>query len=145
MKIIFVCTGNTCRSPVAEGIMKKIISDSGIDAKVCSRGICVIEGSGVSTLSVISAMEYGADISEHVPLQLSQEDFVDADYVFTMTLNHKKFIMSHFPEYKNIIYSISEFCDIDDISDPFGGDKALYAMCAAQINNACKIITEKVF
>ena len=140
MKIIFVCTGNTCRSPMAEGFFN-MLCDKSDNISAISRGTFAENGAPASRFSVISAAELGADISDHQASQLTQSDVSCADYIFTMTKAHKNLIVSAFPDFSNKVFSISEFASCPDISDPYGGDLSVYRECAAEIYDA----TEKIY
>ena len=73
MEIIFVCTGNTCRSPLAEGLMKKLLADRGIDGiEISSAGLAAYPGDEVSEKSVKAAEKYGVDISAHRSRRINQ-------------------------------------------------------------------------
>ena len=110
MKIIFVCTGNTCRSPMAEGYLKSL-NINGLE--VVSRGLQA--GGGVSENSVAAMQEIGIDISAHIPRNLTREEIETADIIVCMTATHKA-----------ILESAGVKADIrvlgSGISDPFGGD-----------------------
>ena len=110
MKIIFVCTGNTCRSPMAEGYLKSL-NIGGLE--VASRGLQA--GGGVSENSVAAMQEIGIDISAHTPRNLTREEIDGADIIICMTATHKA-----------ILESAGVKADIrvlgSGISDPFGGD-----------------------
>lgn len=110
MKIIFVCTGNTCRSPMAEGYLKSL-NINGLE--VASRGLQA--GGAVSENSVAAMREAGIDISSHIPRNLTREEIENADIIVCMTATHKA-----------ILESAGVKADIrvlgSGISDPFGGD-----------------------
>ena len=110
MKIIFVCTGNTCRSPMAEGYLKSL-NAGGLE--VVSRGLQA--GGRVSENSVAAMREMGIDISSHIPQNLTREEIENADIIVCMTATHKA-----------ILESAGVKADIrvlgSGISDPFGGD-----------------------
>ena len=125
MKIIFVCTGNTCRSPFAEGYFNSL-GIKGITA--ISRGLST-EGIPVSENSCKVAKEYGFDICGHLSKTLSAED-LDADFIFTMTENHKDFLLS------NGVDSQKVFVLGSGIPDPFGGDLETYRFCLDKIVKA---------
>ena len=144
MKIMFVCTGNTCRSPMAEGFMRKLCENSLIDISVISRGLAVVPKSNVSINSVIAAKKFDVDINNHVPTQLNECDIASADIVFGVTEAHKYFIVSKFPQYVDRVYSISEFSQSGDIADPYGCDEKTYIQCAGQLHDAVKKIFEKI-
>jgi len=143
MNVIFVCTGNTCRSPMAEGFFKALCADSGT-FEVCSRGIHAAEGMSASEYSVIAASELGSDIKGHLSHQITLADVSWADFIFTMTLSHASVLKSAFPEFTNKIFTIGEFVGCADVADPYGGEVGIYRECAAQIKAAVQKIYDKL-
>lgn len=144
MNIVFVCTGNTCRSPMAEGFAKHYLIPKQDSNSVTSRGLMVASGSVVSPNSVLAMKEYGIDISSHIPTALCQNDIADADIVLTMTSSHCNFIKTAFPQYSDIIFSLSEYVNTNDISDPYGQDLDVYMSCAAEIQEAVINLIKKL-
>ena len=122
MDVIFVCTGNTCRSPLAEGYLKSF----GLkNVNVRSRGIFA-DGSAVSENSAEIAKEYGFDISSHISSPLTPDD-LNADMIICMSASHKEMLKSMgVSEEKLLVLS-------GGISDPFGGNLSVYRYCANQI------------
>lgn len=143
MNVIFVCTGNTCRSPVAEGLFKKLLKDKD-NINVTSRGIAACEGEFASANSIKAASELGVDISNHRAHMLTVDDIREANYIFTMTESHATAIKKSLPQYSDIIFSIKEFAKCDDISDPYGGDIEMYRKCSLQIFDSVKKIYHKL-
>ncbi len=123
MKIIFVCTGNTCRSPMAEGYLKSL-DIKGLE--VVSRGLQA--GGSVSENSVAAMRDMGIDISGHIPQNLIREEIGNADIIICMTATHKA-----------ILESAGVKADIRvlgcGISDPFGGDIDSYIAARNDIIN----------
>lgn len=120
MRIIFVCTGNTCRSPLAESIAKQEIEGCVIE----SRGIFAIDGYPISKNSqeILSAKH----LPESSVSQSFTSDDLAADYIFTMSQTHKNSLFNQYGQQKNI-YTLKEFVgEKGDISDPFGGNKNDY-------------------
>ena len=76
MKVLFVCTGNTCRSPMAEGIFRKMMHDRGMEDKVLcqSAGLSAVDGDPVSENAVLACREIGVDISEHTARRITGEE-----------------------------------------------------------------------
>ncbi len=145
MKIIFVCTGNTCRSPMAEGFFNEFCKKNNRDDMISlSRGVFAEIGKPASENSIISASQFGADISSHTACQLTSDDIYSSDYIFTMTDAHKALILNTFPDFSQKVFSISEFASCSDISDPFGGDISVYRKCAKEIYDAVQKIYEKL-
>ena len=144
MNIVFVCTGNTCRSPMAEGLAKHYLSADNSSNSIISRGLAVTPGSALSTNSVLAMKEYDIDISCHIPTPISRNDINNADIVLTMTSSHSVFLKSVFPHYSDIIFSLSEYLGVDNISDPYGQDLDAYISCAAQIHEAIKKLIKKL-
>lgn len=145
MKIVFVCTGNTCRSPMAEGFLKLIAKNNGdTSLEVISAGIAAAEGEGASEFSVEAAKEYGADISSHISQQLTAYDIADADLILTVTSEHAVFLKNELKKAAHKIFSIGEYAGCSDFSDPYGCDLNTYKKCASNIYEACKIIYDKI-
>ena len=117
MKILFVCTGNTCRSPMAEAYLKQ----KGIYAE--SRGLAA-DGMPASQNAIAVMKEIGIDISEHISRQLTQNDIKDFDRIICLAKSHYDYLSS-----------IGIKCEIlgDGISDPYGGDITVYRLCRDEI------------
>ena len=132
--IVLVCTGNTCRSPMAEGILKQRLAAKGEDWKqvnVISAGVAANDGA-MAAMQAIEVMEaQGIDISCHASRPLSDAIMHRADVVLTMTRGHRAAILAAWPEMANCVHTLRH--DGGDIADPVGGPVELYEQCAAQI------------
>ena len=135
MNILFVCTGNTCRSPMAEGYLKS----KGIKgATVLSRGLAC-DGSPVSLNSKKAMAEAGIDISSHISRQITADDINKADKIICLSPSHKAVLLSAgVPE--NKLYILG-----DGISDPFGGSIETYRRCRDEIFAAIDILIKDGF
>lgn len=137
MKIIFVCTGNTCRSPLAEGLMKKKLADLGLDfIEVTSAGLAAYAGDEVSPNSVNAAKKYGVDISAHRARPLSPYE-LDEGLFFCMSLPHMYALLPHVGEDRVFLLG-------SGIGDPYGSSQETYDRCAEEINNALNGVLKTV-
>ena len=124
-EILFLCTGNTCRSPMAEGMFRALHGE---------------EKTGLHAASVEAAAEFGADIHAHASRMLTAEMAQNAKYLVCMTGAHYDRVLEMFPQVEDKLFTLSEL----DISDPFGGDLETYRRCAAQIQKAVAHIIERL-
>ena len=135
MNLLFVCTGNTCRSPMAEGIARAVGREQHVDVVTLSTGLFCVPGAKVSEESVVAVQELvGEDISEHSSRPLKIDFVKAADYVLAMTEDHKKILLRQFPFDSKKIMTLAEFGGEDgDVVDPFGQSQEVYSKTAKQI------------
>ena len=149
MNIMFICTGNICRSAMAEGYMKKKVEEEKLDINVCSSGIYGEEGMGASYLAKEAMEEYGVSLDSHIAKVTSKTNVEDMDLVLCATLGHKRILLQMYPNLSEKIYTIKEYAygeDIldKDISDPWGYDITVYRRCATELTNAIDKIISKL-
>lgn len=131
MNVLFVCTGNTCRSPMAAGLFNKIAVERNLDVRIESAGLFANEGVTATTEAVVAAKKYGVDLLGHHAQVINTELIEKSDLILTMTAAHKMVLEQSAP---GKTYTLSEYAGEDtDIPDPFGGDIAQYEECAARI------------
>lgn len=142
MNILFVCTGNTCRSPMAAAIMNKIAEENEMDVKALSAGIFAEIGSGASENAIKAMRLYEISLKEHKATQLTEKMIDEADIVLTMTEGQKLMIEGYAPEK---IFSLYEFLSSEgDIADPYGGDLDEYNETAQEIYDALVDLAESL-
>ncbi len=112
MRILFVCTGNTCRSPMAEAILRKIAQDEELEVEVRSAGVSAVDGSPASSQAIQVLKEKGIKHSHRS--RMIQPDQVEwADLVLAMTRTHKYFVISEYPESVEKVYTLKEYAHLD--------------------------------
>lgn len=138
MNILYVCTGNTCRSPMAEGITRTLATELGLDVNVVSAGLFAAYGAKPTEEAVI-AIQSIADISGHESRPLTMELVNSADLIIGMTQDHKSVLLRQFPFEAAKIKTLAEWGHgAGDVVDPFGSNQDVYNQCAEQIYNLVK-------
>src|SRR5437764_12120492 len=135
--ILFVCTGNVCRSPMAEGIFRRAVRGRG-DFRVISAGLGAVDGHPPRPYGVQAVRELGIDISGQRSRMLTPELVAQADYIFGMTHSHIDTVTLLYPQAAEKTFLLREFDDTlelfeKDISDPIGGSYDIYLDCRDQI------------
>src|SRR5258706_12640717 len=135
--ILLVCTGNVCRSPMAEGIFRQATRSRG-DYRVLSAGLGAMEGQPPSAYAIQAVRELGIDISGQRSRMLTPELVHQADFIFGMTHSHIDTVMLLYPHAAEKTFLLREFDETldlfeKDISDPIGGSYEVYLNCRDQI------------
>src|SRR5580765_8420762 len=135
--VLFVCTGNVCRSPMAEGLFRHAVEGRG-QYRVISAGLGAMEGQPPSPHAVQAVKELGIDISGLRSRMLTPELVHHADYIFGMTHSHVDTVMLLYPQAAEKTFLLREFDETldtfeKDISDPIGGSFEVYLNCRDQI------------
>src|SRR5580658_7911791 len=135
--VLFVCTGNICRSPMAEGLFRHATRGR-TDCRVLSAGVGAMEGQPPSSHAVRALNELGIDISQQRSRMLTSDLVDEADYIFGMTHSHVDQVNLLFPQAAEKTFLLREFDETldefeKDISDPIGGSYETYAYCRDQI------------
>lgn len=135
--VLFICTGNICRSPMAEGIFRHAAQGRG-NYRVLSAGLGAIDGQPPSPHAVRANRELGIDISNQRSRMLTPELVQQADYIFGMTHSHVDTVMLLYPQAAEKTFLLREFDETldtfeKDISDPIGGSYEIYVNCRDQI------------
>jgi len=134
-KILFVCTGNICRSPMAEGLLKKMARDNHWTLESQSAGLAAFHSVPAEAEAVEVCREKGIDISGHQSQPLSKALVLDSSLILTMTAKHKESILRKMPELAEKINLLSEFAGqgLEDIEDPVGQSVETYRKILTQI------------
>ena len=142
-QVLFVCSGNTCRSPIAEGLLKvKLPPHLQGEVRVISAGILGISGQPATPNARAVAAEKDADLTRHVSQGISERLVAESDIIFCMALEHRSYVLHHFPAYRDNVFLLRDFAasqklEDPDIFDPIGSSIGVYREC-------CRIIESEL-
>lgn len=144
MNILFICTGNTCRSPMAEGLMKQIAQNANLQVQVQSAGVAAFPGSPASTHTDTILKSRGIH-QNHVSQPVTPELVQWSDLILTMTESHKKILCRHFPGGEEKVFTVNEFADDKgDVTDPYGGSLEVYQETERDLEAVLNKIVNKI-
>jgi len=149
-KVLFVCTGNTCRSSMAEAIFNKMTEEKEyLDMAAESAGVEATNGMPANDKAIETLKQIGIDMNAHKSRKIKSEHIEGSDLVLTMTRLHKIQLLSAYPKAKGKVFTLLEYAgDKDsltsDIADPYGQSAEAYKQCANKIEKAIRASVERL-
>ncbi len=145
MNILFVCTGNTCRSPMAEFLLKACTNEND-NINILSGAINTTEGMRASANAITVMDELNIDMRSHRSANIHADVLSEADLVLTMTDAHKQAIVTYFgDDFELKTHPLLDFVGIGgNVTDPYGGNVEIYRACRDQLKEAVTLLYDKV-
>ncbi len=146
-KVLFVCTANICRSPMAAGLFDALVEDRGLTFQAQSAGTAALVGKPAAPYTHQVANELELDFDGHRARQVDETMIRDADLVLTMTPQHRDTLRRNFEDSKEKIYTLPEYSAGDPlggIADPYGHSIGTYRASAQEILHYVELVVERL-
>lgn len=140
-RILFVCTGNTCRSPLAEAFWNKLADDNDVDIGASSCGLCTVSGLPASENSILVAKELSVDLTQFRSTVITDVDLDDFTLIAVMTESHARAVAEYGVSRDRICVLNGEN---GGISDPYGYGIETYRVCRDEIIEALKTLMDRL-
>jgi protein-tyrosine-phosphatase len=144
--VLFVCTGNICRSPLAAALLLRGLKEQGVEVTVTSAGTGAWDGAPASEGAYLVGLERGLDLSGHRARLLSREVVEQADLILTMARHHRARVDELGGEGR--VFVLGEYAgregDDVEVSDPFGGDLGVYRDTCVELEALTAAVAERL-
>ncbi len=142
MKVLFICTGNTCRSVMAEFMVKKLAQEKGLDWEAGSCGLAAERYFQIPPGVRKALKAVGVEAVSHVPQLATRELLAWADLALAMTQGHREALAGEFPEFERKLHVLRAYAGLPDpdIEDPIGQPDPVYAACRDRIREALEAL-----
>lgn len=152
MNIMFVCTGNICRSAMAHWLLLKKLNElKKEDIKVYSCGVHAENGETSPSEAINVMKQYGVDLTYHRAINIRNSNIREMDLILCATSSHKNSVLSIYPEIEGRVYTLKEYVGYNkkyhkkiDLDDPWGYGEDVYRFCASEINECLDLLLKKI-
>ena len=149
MRILFVCTGNICRSAMAHHYMQKKLKELNMENEhiIESAGTSAYTGDKSTQYAIDVMKNYDTDLTGHRATYIEESDIMEEDLIICMTTAHKKKVLERYPVLRDKVYTLKEYVSEEeylDIDDPWGYGIDVYASCAKEIVYYVDKLIEKI-